>query len=219
MNLGLRRDFTWRFVVAEVSKTIIGADFLAFYQLLVDVSHSRLLDGITGLSVLGCQAYEMSSHVKSVSGTSKYIELLKDYPSLTRPDGSFKEIPHFTDHHINTKRGPPVSCKSRRLAPDKMKIVKSEFETMLKMGIARRLERCWSSPLHLVAKNFADWRPCGDYLSLNDRTISDNYPPRNLLDCLAYLSGKTIFFNIDLSVQSDSDRTERQQENGHSYTI
>ncbi|XP_055915592.1 uncharacterized protein LOC129948551 [Eupeodes corollae] len=114
MNLGLRRDFTWRFVVAEVSKPIIGADFLAFYQLLVDVSHSRLLDGITGLSALGCHAFEMSSHVKSVSGTSKYIELLKKYPSLTRPDGSFKEIRHSTVHHINTKAGPPVSCKSRR---------------------------------------------------------------------------------------------------------
>jgi len=28
LNFGLRRQFTWRFVVAAVSKPIIGADFL-----------------------------------------------------------------------------------------------------------------------------------------------------------------------------------------------
>ncbi|KOC61824.1 hypothetical protein WH47_06162 [Habropoda laboriosa] len=44
LNLGLRRDFTWRFVVADVSKPIIGADFLAHYGLLVDIRNQRLID-------------------------------------------------------------------------------------------------------------------------------------------------------------------------------
>jgi len=37
LNLGLQRVFVWRFVVADVSKPIIGADFFAFYELLVDI--------------------------------------------------------------------------------------------------------------------------------------------------------------------------------------
>ena len=32
LNLGLRRDFTWRFVIADVSKPIIGVDFLSQFR-------------------------------------------------------------------------------------------------------------------------------------------------------------------------------------------
>jgi hypothetical protein len=36
LNLGLRRDFTWRFVVADVQTAIIGIDLLSHFGLLVD---------------------------------------------------------------------------------------------------------------------------------------------------------------------------------------
>jgi hypothetical protein len=36
LNLGLRRNFTWRFVIADVTTPLIGADFLKHYGLLVD---------------------------------------------------------------------------------------------------------------------------------------------------------------------------------------
>jgi hypothetical protein len=36
LNLRLRRDFKWRFIVADVSRPIIGMDFLTHYGLLVD---------------------------------------------------------------------------------------------------------------------------------------------------------------------------------------
>jgi hypothetical protein len=38
LNLGLRRDFTWRFIVADVTHPIIGADFLSHFghRLLID---------------------------------------------------------------------------------------------------------------------------------------------------------------------------------------
>jgi hypothetical protein len=50
LNLGLRRDFTWRFVVADVSQLLIKADFLSHFGLLVDCRNNRLLDGVTSLS-------------------------------------------------------------------------------------------------------------------------------------------------------------------------
>jgi len=53
LNFGLRRVFVWRFVVADVSKPIIGADFLSFYGLLVDLRNGRLVDGTTSLTVQG----------------------------------------------------------------------------------------------------------------------------------------------------------------------
>ncbi|KAL4718235.1 hypothetical protein ACJJTC_016861 [Scirpophaga incertulas] len=54
LNLGLRRNFTWNFVVADVESAIIGSDFLAHYNLLPDCARSRLVDGTTGL-VASCK--------------------------------------------------------------------------------------------------------------------------------------------------------------------
>jgi hypothetical protein len=47
LNLGLCRDFTWRFVAADVTQPFIGADFLSHFGLLVDCTNNRLLDGVT----------------------------------------------------------------------------------------------------------------------------------------------------------------------------
>jgi hypothetical protein len=43
LNLGLRRNFTWQFVVADVTQPLIGVDFLSHFGLLVDCKHNRLL--------------------------------------------------------------------------------------------------------------------------------------------------------------------------------
>ncbi|XP_008560670.1 uncharacterized protein LOC103580627 [Microplitis demolitor] len=46
-DLGLNRDFTWRFIVADVTKPLIRADFLSHFDLTVDLKRKRLRDGIT----------------------------------------------------------------------------------------------------------------------------------------------------------------------------
>ena len=38
VDVGLKRDYTWNFIVADVQQPIIGADFLIHYSLLVDRS-------------------------------------------------------------------------------------------------------------------------------------------------------------------------------------
>ncbi|PNF27361.1 hypothetical protein B7P43_G02438 [Cryptotermes secundus] len=49
LNLGLRRELTWRFVVADVAHPMIGVDFLSHFGLLVDCRNNRILDGVTTL--------------------------------------------------------------------------------------------------------------------------------------------------------------------------
>jgi hypothetical protein len=44
LNLGLHRDFTWRFVIADAQLPIIGVDLLSHYGLLVDCRNNRLLE-------------------------------------------------------------------------------------------------------------------------------------------------------------------------------
>jgi hypothetical protein len=36
LNLRLRRDFTWRFVVVDVTNPVIGADFPSYFSLFID---------------------------------------------------------------------------------------------------------------------------------------------------------------------------------------
>jgi hypothetical protein len=62
LNLGLRRDFMWRFVVADVTHPLIGADFLSHFGLLVDCRNNRLLDG----TMSSAPIQEPSSPIPSV---------------------------------------------------------------------------------------------------------------------------------------------------------
>ena len=51
VELGLAKSFTWNFTIADVTKPIIGADFLRYYWLLVDLGRKRLMDAETFLTV------------------------------------------------------------------------------------------------------------------------------------------------------------------------
>ncbi len=53
LDLGLRRTFRWVFIIANVKKPILGADFIHNFGLLVDVRHNRLSDTVTQLKVQG----------------------------------------------------------------------------------------------------------------------------------------------------------------------
>ncbi|XP_050353661.1 uncharacterized protein K02A2.6-like [Nymphalis io] len=200
LDLGLRRAFTWRFVVAGVSKPIIGVDFLSYYNLLVDCRNQRLVDGVTTLAVAlpKQRSTETISSVRTTLEDTSYHRLLREFPEITRPAGKPHITKHSTVHHIRTTDGPPVSSRPRRLDPERLKIAKQEFDEMLQSGTARRSDSPWSSPLHLTKKKNDGWRPCGDYRALNARTIPDKYPIRHLHDFTCQLTGSTVFSTIDL---------------------
>ena len=86
IDLGLRRSFSWLFLIADVSHAILGADFLSQFSLQVDLRHRRLVDTVTSLSVNAFFSTAPAEHIPvMIAAFSDPFDLLSKYPTLIRP--------------------------------------------------------------------------------------------------------------------------------------
>ncbi|CAE1310754.1 unnamed protein product [Acanthosepion pharaonis] len=146
LNIGMRRDFTWNFTVADVQMPILGADFLAHYDLAVRMNNHSLTDNLTRLCVLGTYSKLTTTGITVATCHNKeYLDLLNQYQDLLRPAGSIDSTKHQTQHFIKTT-GQPVFSRPRRLAPNKLKFAKKAFDDMLREGVIRPSDSPYAFP-------------------------------------------------------------------------
>ena len=197
------RSFSHTFLVAEVTSSIIGCDFLYNTGLLVDIRNARLWDPLkddsisgTVCSVIPSPRYTLFS-LADPSVDCQYRNLLQEFPALVEPLVRFPEPRHQVVHTLKVK-GAPFRHRFRPLAPEKEAIAKKEFLEMERLGIIRRGKGQWASPLHMVRKANGSWRPCGDYRHLNSLTVHDSYPLPLIASFTDRLAGARVFSKIDL---------------------
>lgn len=202
-TFGLRRSFPWRFILADVTSPILGADFLKHYGLMVDLQGKCLVDRMTNIKARG-QINLITGGLfglKTYSCSSDYGGLLSEFSDVTRPRLPKQEVKHGVKHSIKVD-GPPCHSKFRRLPPHKLEALRKELKLFLELGYIQPSKSPYSSPVHLATKTLQNgdvkYRLVGDYKRLNDSTVADRYPLPHIYDICQTLKGKNVFSVIDL---------------------
>lgn len=127
------KQYRWNFVIAEVSRPLLGANFLQANSL--DLKGKCLVDAETYFS---SQIYEAGTQVPHLNTISQprndYDQLISNFPEITIPNFATTLTKHGVEHFIKST-GLPINVHVRRLPPDRVAIAKAEFLKMEAMGI------------------------------------------------------------------------------------
>ena len=182
--------FEQEFTIADVPNRMLGCDFTNVNGLSVDTRNQELFTREDNKTICSVAAGNRR-------GEPELFDLLDKFPDVLTPNFKSNENKHNIEHYIKTD-GHPVFSRPRRLDQAKLEAAKSEFEELERLGIIRRSDSPWASPLHVVPKANGKLRPCGDYRRLNEMTVDDKYPLPHIHDFNSRLKGANIFSKVDL---------------------
>ena len=182
------RVYEWNFLVADVRRPLMGADFLTHSSLLVDLRNGQLVHP-EEMHSTPLHRTRRRSRITGLAFTtnanpSLLSKLFAEFLTVTVTNFKIDRPKHEVRHTIET-RGQPVRAKARPLPPQKLAAAKAMFAEMATTGIVRRSNGPWSSPLHVITKKDGSFRMCGDYRRLNTVTMPDRYSVPLIADLTA----------------------------------
>ena len=106
---------------------------------------------------------------------------------------------HSVVASVETTTEEPISCKARRLSPDKFRALQDELKRLCEQGVLKRSQSAWSCPIVMVKKKSGSWRLCADLTSLNKILKPRKYALPNVNDFTSLAHGCTVFSSIDIA--------------------
>ena len=136
------QTYSWSFILADVQRPLLGADFLSHHHLMVDVARQQLIDNdsFRPLPLCRCPIAQISEVAGFKPADGRYHQLIEEFPDVLKP--VLKQTPgtaakHGVYHHIKTE-GPPAHARFRRLRPDRLQAAKRAFAEMERMGVCSK---------------------------------------------------------------------------------
>lgn len=120
---------------------------------------------------------------------SEYSDVFTDVPGST----------HIVHHHISLTSDQPVRSRPYTVPYGVRESLNRDLKEMEKMGIIRKSESAYASPVVIVRKKDGSNRICVDYRKLNKVTVFDPEPMSPAQDLFAQIGKDQYFTKIDLS--------------------
>ncbi len=132
----------------------------------------------------------------SISQLTDVARLQREFADVFSPRPGRTNL---IQHHIETEPGMVVRSRPYRLPEHKKKVVQSELEAMLEMGVIEESRSDWASPIVLVPKTDGSVRFCVDYRKVNAVSKFDAYPMPRVDELLDRLGTARFYSTLDLT--------------------
>ena len=105
LKLGIRRNFHWGFIIADIKRSIIGSDFLHHFNLLVEMTNHKFLDDLTNLRVEEICSLDVSPSpaLSFPRLDNEFMAILHDFSSVAWVSTLDHAVQHSVTHHIQTQ--------------------------------------------------------------------------------------------------------------------
>ena len=148
----------------------------------------------------GCEAFlALILDSKREQVNIENIPVIREFPNVFP-----KELPGVppegeVDLSVEVVQGTtPISWAPYRMAPTKLKELKTQLQELLDKGFIRPSVSPWGAPVLFVKKKDVTLRMCIDYWQINKATVKNKYPLSRIEDLFDQLREASVFSKIDL---------------------
>ena len=127
-------------------------------------------------------------------------DLVEEYIDVFSTGDNDLGLTNRVYHEIDVGDARPI-CQHPRRIPygEKRDEVANQTRELCEIGVVRKSNSPWASPVVIVKKKDGTWRMCIDYRKINGVTKRDAFPLLRIDDALDALSGSTTYCTMDLA--------------------